>query len=272
MSRFILKKLPFLMFSAVFVLGCKAGGLGLVEIEGPIVSSKEIVKDLKKFEENPAIKGVLVVVNSPGGGVGASQEICEAIKRLKKADKKVVVSMSSIAASGGYYVSAPADRIVALPGTLTGSIGVILSFPVYKDLMDKVGVQVYTVKSREHKDIGSGFRQPTELDTLLLKGVIEDVYQQFVEEVVAGRGLPFDSVYAIADGRIISGRQAYACGLVDTLGTRDDAHRILAELCGLEGTPKLIKIPKKKSFLKQFLEFKLDPLFMPSLRYELQLR
>jgi len=269
MDRFILKKLPFLMF--LFVLGCN-GGLGLVEIEGPIVSSEEIVKDLKRFEENPAIKGVLVVVNSPGGGVGASQEICEAIKRLKKADKKVVVSMSSVAASGGYYVSAPADKIVALPGTLTGSIGVILNFPVYEELLDKVGIQLYTVKSREHKDIGSGFRQPTEQDTLLLKAMIDDVYNQFLEEVVAGRGLPFDSVYAIADGRIITGRQAYSYGLVDTLGTRDDAHRILAELCGLEGTPKLIEIPKRKSFLERFLESKFNQLFQPSLRYELDLR
>lgn len=272
MSRFVLKRLPFLIFPVVFVLGCKAGVLGLVEIEGPIVSSNEISKDLKRFEENPAIKGVLVVVNSPGGGVGASQEICEAIKRVKSADKKVVVYMSSVAASGGYYVAAPADKIVALPGTLTGSIGVILSFPVYEELLGKIGVKVYAIKSREYKDIGSGFRQPTERDTLLLKAMIDDVYNQFLEEVAEGRGLPFDSVYAIADGRIISGRQAYSYGLVDTLGTRDDAHRILAELCGLEGTPKLAKIPKRKSFLEELLESKLDQILMPSLRYELQLR
>jgi protease-4 len=271
MGRIVLKRLPLLMLFAAFVLGCK-GGLGLVEIDGPIAESKEIVEDLKKFEENPSIAGVLVVVNSPGGGVGASQEICEAIKRVKQAGKKVVVSMSSVAASGGYYVAAPADKIVALPGTLTGSIGVILNFPVYEELMDKVGIRFYTVKSREHKDIGSGFRQPTAQDTLLLKAMIDDVYHQFLDEVVAGRDLPPDSVYAIADGRILSGRQAYSYGLVDTLGTRDDAHRILAELCGLEGTPKLIEIPKKKKFLEEFFASKLDQLFMPSLRYELQLK
>ncbi|MBN2378648.1 signal peptide peptidase SppA [candidate division WOR-3 bacterium] len=255
--------------------GCKDGRLGLVKIEGAIYdseNSEKILEDLETFEEDPTIKGVLVAVNSPGGGVGTSQEICEAIKRVKAADKKVVVSMGSLAASGGYYVAAPADVIVALPGTMTGSIGVILNFIVYKGLMDKVGLEAYVVKSREHKDIGSGFRDPTTSDTLLLKAVIDDVYDQFLQEVVEGRSLPFDSVYAIADGRIISGRQAYEYGLVDTLGTRDDAHRILAELCGLEGKPKLVEIPKKLSFWEEFLESKLDPLFMPSLRYQLDLR
>jgi len=265
--------LPLIVLSGLMLLpGCKLARLGLVEIEGAIVESKEIVEDLKKFEENPAIKGVLLVVNSPGGGVGASQEICEAVKRVQAADKKVVVYMSSVAASGGYYVAAPADVIVALPGTLTGSIGVILSFPVYVDLMDKIGIQMYAVKSREHKDIGSGFRQPSEMDTLLLKSMIDDVYHQFLEEVVDGRGLPFDSVYAVADGRILSGRQAYEYGLVDTLGTREDAHRILAELCGMEDTPKLMEIPKQKSLLEEFMESKLGHIFTPSLRYELELK
>ncbi|MBD3286741.1 signal peptide peptidase SppA [candidate division WOR-3 bacterium] len=254
--------------------GCK-DRLGLVEIEGVIYDSSDldkVLEDIETFTEDPSIKGVLVEVNSPGGGVAASQEICEAIKRLKAEDKKVVVSMGSLAASGGYYIAAPADVIVALPGTLTGSIGVILNFIVYKDLMDKVGLKAYVIKSREHKDIGSGFREPTTSDTTLLKGMIEDVYQQFLEEVVADRELPYDSVYAVADGRILTGRQAYEYGLVDTLGTKDDAHKILAELCGFEGKPKLVEIPKKLSFWEEIMETKLQPLLMPSLRYQLDLR
>lgn len=255
------------------IMGCSGGGkLGLVKIEGTIVESEDVVENLRRFQENPAVKGVLVVVNSPGGMVGPSQEIFEAIKRVKDAGKKVVVSMSSVAASGGYYVSLPADVIVALPSTLTGSIGVILNFPVYKGLLEKVGVHVYTVKSREHKDIGSGTREPTPQDTLLLKSMIDDVYAQFLEEVVRWRELPRDSAYAVADGRILSGRQAYRYGLVDTLGTREDAHRILAELCGLAGTPKLVEFPKKQSFMERLMESKLRESFSPSLRYQMDIR
>jgi len=271
MGRLPFKKFSVFVFLGLAALGCR-GRLGLVRIEGVITESEEIVEEMKKFEEDPSIKGVLVVVNSPGGGVGASQEIVGAVKRLKEADKKVVVAMSSLAASGGYYVAAPADKIVALPGTLTGSIGVILTFPVYKELLDKVGIRFHAIKSREHKDIGSGFREPTEKDTMLLKAMIDDVYEQFLTEVVEGRGLPYDSVYAIADGRILTGRQAYNYGLVDTLGTREDAHRMLAEMCGLEGTPKLVEIPKKRSFWEELAESKIQPLLLPSLRYELNLR
>lgn len=267
-QRFSIKKLLPLMILMLLAAGCQ-GRLGYVEIEGAIVESKEICDDLKKFEEDSNIKGVLIEVNSPGGGVGASQEIADGIKRLTQADKKVVVYMSAVAASGGYYVSLPADTIVALPSTLTGSIGVILTFPVYKDLLDKVGVQMYAVKSRDRKDIGSGFRYPEEEDTLLLKSMIDDIYQQFLEEVVEYRGLPYDSVYTLADGRILSGRQAHQCGLVDVLGTKQDAHRILAEMCGLEGTPKLKEIPKERSFWEEFIESRLGVLFGPSVRYEL---
>ncbi len=269
-----MNKLFLLALVVLLILGCgdmATGKLGLVEVEGPIVNSKKVLEDLEKFEHNPVTKGVLVVVNSPGGGVGPSQEIFEGIIDLKDAGKKVVVYMSSVAASGGYYLSLPADRIVALPSTMTGSIGVILSFPVYRDLMNKIGIQVHTIKSRENKDIGSGSRYPTVQDSLLLQGLIEDIYQQFVEEVVKWRKLPYDSVYAIADGRVITGRQAYALGLVDTLGSRRDAHKILAELCGYNDLPKLTEIPKKKSFWEEFVESRLGikNLLAPSLRYEL---
>lgn len=266
-----MKKL-FLLIILASLAGCEGERLGMIKIEGTIVSSEETVKNLKTFEEDPSIKGVLVVVNSPGGGVGASQEIFEAIKSLKDKGKKVVVSMSSLAASGGYYVSLPADKIVALPSTITGSIGVILNFPVYKGLMDKLGIQVYTVKSRENKDIGSGTREPKETDTLLLKQMIDDVYEQFVDEVVLWRNLPKDSVWAIADGRVLSGRQACKLGLVDTLGSREVAHKILAELCEMEGTPKLVEIPKKRSLWDEIMESRIGDFFTPTLRYELQFR
>ncbi len=266
-----MKKLLLLAFLASLA-GCEGDRLGMVKIEGTLVSSEETVKNLKFFEQDSSIKGVLVVVNSPGGAVGPSQEIFEAIKRLKAAGKKVVVSMSTVAASGGYYVSLPADRIVALPSTITGSIGVILNFPVYKDLLDKLGVQMYTIKSRDEKDIGSRTRPPTEQDTLLLKAMIDDVYEQFLDEVITWRKLPRDSVWNIADGRVLSGRQAYKLGLVDTLGTSQDAHEILAKLCGMKGTPKLVEIPKKRSLLEELVESRVEPLLAPSIRFELQFR
>jgi protease-4 len=229
--------------------------LGYVTIQGPITDSRETVRQLKSLAKNPQVKGILIRVESPGGGVTAAHEIYSEIKRIKEAGKPVVVSMGTVAASGGYYVSSPASVIVANPGTLTGSIGVIMELPVIRGLLDKIGMKVEVIKSREAKDIGSPFREMTEADRRLLQGVVSDVYEQFLQVVSAERRIPLDSLKTIADGRILTGRQAKGLGLVDTLGTLEDAKRILADLCGIKGEPKLIKPRPKLGYLwRQFFE------------------
>ncbi len=229
--------------------------LGYITIEGTITDSREVVRQLRAMAKNPLVKGILIRVESPGGGVTAAHEIYSEIKRIRTQGKPVVVSMGTVAASGGYYVSSPANVIVANPGTLTGSIGVIMELPVIRGLLDKIGMKVEVIKSREAKDIGSPFRDMTETDRRLLQGVVSDVYEQFLEIVSSERQIPVDSLEKIADGRILTGRQAKEFGLVDTLGTLEDAKRILAEMCGIKGEPRIIKPRPKLGYLwRQFFE------------------
>lgn len=247
-------------------------GLGYIEIEGTIVDATETVRQLKALEHNSQVKGILIRVNSPGGVTSPSHEIYEEIRRIRDGGMPIIVSMGSLAASGGYYVSAPATKIVANPQTLTGSIGVIMEFPVLKGLMDKVGVKIEVVKSRVSKDIGSPFRDMTDQDRELLQGVVADAYDQFVAIVSKERKIPEDSVRAFADGRIMTGRQALAFGLVDTLGTFEDAKRIAASLCGIEGEPRLIRPSRRlNSWVRDMLEGTAEGLFggfgFPRLRY-----
>ncbi len=238
--------------------------IGVVEIESIITYSKYIVQDLKNFGEDPSIKAIIIRVNSPGGGVAASQEIYDQIKKVAET-KKVVVSMGAVAASGGYYVSLPADVIVANPATITGSIGVIMEFPVLKELLDKIGINFEVIKSREHKDIGSPFRQPTKREKELLQDVVLDVYDQFVEITAQERNLPTDSVLQFADGRVLTGRQAKEIGLVDTLGSFEDAVEITSDLAGIK-KPNLVYPPKRLSFI-DFLTKPMESLLIPRLRY-----
>jgi protease-4 len=247
-------------------------GLGYVEIEGAIVDATETVRQLKALEHNSQVKGILIRVDSPGGVTSPSHEIYEEIRRIRDGGTPIIVSMGSLAASGGYYVSAPATRIVANPQTLTGSIGVIMEFPVLRGMMDKIGVKVEVVKSRVHKDIGSPFRDMTDQDRELLQGVVTDAYDQFVSIVSTERDIPEDSVRAFADGRIMTGRQALALGLVDTLGTFEDAKRIAASLCGIEGEPRLIRANRRiNSWMRDLLMGTAEGLFggfgFPRMRY-----
>jgi protease-4 len=260
--------------SASDVSGLKtwSKGLGYIEIKGTIVDATETVRQLKALEHNSQVKGILIRVDSPGGVTSPSHEIYEEIRRIRDGGMPIIVSMGSLAASGGYYVSAPATRIVANPQTLTGSIGVIMEFPVLKGMMDKIGVKVEVVKSRVHKDIGSPFRDMTDQDRELLQGVVTDAYDQFVSIVSTERKIPEDSVRAFADGRIMTGRQALAFGLVDTLGTFEDAKRIAASLCGIEGEPRLIRPSRRlNSWVRDLLAGTAEGLFggfgFPRLRY-----
>lgn len=246
--------------------GLPAGGssIGVVEVEDVIVSSKTIVKDLKDFTDDPMIRAIILRIDSPGGGVAASQEIYEAVKKARE-KKKVVVSMGAVAASGGYYIALPADRIVANPSTITGSIGVILEYPVFEELFKKIGIRYEVIKSREHKDIGSPFRTITQEERGLLEGVIKDIYDQFVDVTVENRGLSRDSVFRIADGRILTGRQARELGLVDTLGTFEDAVDICGELVGID-KPNLVYPPRRFSFI-DLLTKPMEKLLMPRIQY-----
>ena len=194
-------------------------------------SASETLKDLRKAIKNDKVKGVLLRVNSPGGTVPTSQEIYEAVKELKKKNKIVVVSMGDMAASGGYYVSCAADKIVANPGTLTGSIGVIMNLMNFKALADKVGIEPEVIKSGLFKDIASPYHKMTREERQILTDLIMDSYDQFTQVVAEGRALPIEEVKRIADGRIYSGRQAKAIKLVDELGTYSDALALLQKLC-----------------------------------------
>jgi len=226
--------------------------VGVVEIDGVIADAKPIVSQLKKFRKNEAIKAIVLRINSPGGGVGPSQEIYSEVKKTT-GEKKVVASMGAIAASGGYYVAAAADHVVANPGTITGSIGVILEFTNVEELFRKIGLSAYVIKSGEYKDVGSPLRKMTPKEKELLQGFIDNVYEQFVRAVAEGRQMPEKKVRAIADGRIFSGEQAHELGLVDSLGSMEDALALAAQLGGIEGEPSIVYAEKKKFSLLEYL-------------------
>ncbi len=241
-----------LIFSATVALLSSEIQMGekvaLVRIEGPIVDSKEILEELKRYERDSSVKAIVLRVDSPGGAVAPSQEIYEQIKKLKQ-KKPVVVSMGSVAASGGYYVSAAATKIFASPGTVTGSIGVIMEIPNLKGLLEKLGIKTEVIKSGKHKDLASVFRGIGEEERKILQEVLRDVHEQFIRAVAEGRGLPYERVKEIADGRIFTGRQAKELGLIDQLGNLQDAITEAARLGGIKGEPKVIQKKERVSIL-----------------------
>lgn len=228
--------------------------VALVKLEGVLLSSEHIVEELNDYADDSSIKAIVLRVDSPGGGVVPSQEIYNAVKHARQEGKKVVVSMGSVAASGGYYVAAAADLIVANPGTMTGSIGVKMEFANIEKLLEKIGIKGMVVKSGEYKDVGSPFREMTENEQLLLQGVIDDVQTQFVMAVAEGRKLPEADVRAIADGRIFTGQQALALKLVDQMGDLEHSIRAAAGLAGIKGKPYVVKKDKKMPFFDYLKE------------------
>lgn len=225
--------------------------VGVVECKGTIgdtqngVDADKVTKILKKFEKEDDIKAIVLRVDSPGGAVAPSQEIHDAIKRIK-AKKKVVVSMGNLAASGGYYISAPADRIYAEPGTLTGSIGVIFMHFNVRGLLDWAKVEETTLKTGKYKDTMSPFRPIQEIDREEIQSISDDIYGQFVKAVAEGRGLKEEQVRAIAEGRIYTGRKAKELKLVDELGGMDEALAAAWSLAGQTGEPKFQLAPKER--------------------------
>ncbi|MFH1015346.1 MAG: signal peptide peptidase SppA [Nitrospirota bacterium] len=238
-----------IVISVIFAVFQKNVSLGekvaVVRIEGPIMDSKNTIDEIKGYLKDASIKAIVLRVDSPGGAVAPSQEIYEEVKKATL-KKKVIVSMGSVAASGGYYISAPADRIIANPGTLTGSIGVIMEIPNIEGLMNKIGVKTEVIKSGRHKDIASAFRKMGKEERLILQGVLDDVHEQFIKAVSDGRKIPFDEVKKLADGRIFTGKQAMEARLVDELGTLEDAIAAAGRLAGIKGEPEVVT--KKERF------------------------
>jgi protease-4 len=226
--------------------------VAIIEVKGVIVDAQPTIEKLIQFRKNRNVKAIIVRVDSPGGGVGPAQEIYSEIKKAQR-EKKILVSVGSVAASGGYYIACAADKILANPGSITGSIGVIMESVNVEDLLHKVGVQSVIVKSGKHKDIGSPFRAMTEEEKKLLQSVLDNVHDQFIRAVAEGRNLPVAEVRQLADGRIFSGEQAKDLGLVDELGTLQDTIALAAKMSGIQGEPEVIYPEKSRFSLLDFL-------------------
>jgi protease-4 len=224
--------------------------IAVVDIKGVITSSEEVVRQLKKYRGMSSVKAVLLRIDSPGGGVVASQEMYEEVRKTRDAGTPVVVSMGSLAASGGYYVACGASRIVANRGTLTGSIGVIAEFLQLQELLGKIGVDVKTIKSGKLKDSGTQTRKMTEEEQKYFQALMDDVHRQFMGVVGRERHLSVEDTRALADGRVYTGEQAVPLGLVDTLGTYEDAVSIAAAMAGIAGEPAIVKERKRRSWFE----------------------
>jgi protease-4 len=228
--------------------------VALVEVEGLIANAEPTVLELAQHAEDPAIRAIVVRVQSPGGVVGPTQEIHDAIRRAREKGKPVVASLGSVAASGGYYLAAAADHIVANPGTLTGSIGVIIQLADVESLLKKMGVRYEVVKAGRYKDVGSLARPMSDEERRVLQSLVDDMYDQFVSAVAEGRGLARAAVRELADGRVYSGRRAKELRLVDSLGGLEEAVRKAAELAGIPGKPRLVR-PKRAFRWTDLLEW-----------------
>jgi protease-4 len=249
-----------IFFSALYLIGRSAGTstrfafgekIAIVEIRGVIAQSSGIIDEIHQYLEDDGVKAIILRIDSPGGGVGPSQEIHREVLKVKE-KKKIVTSMGSVAASGGYYIACASDLIVANPGTITGSIGVLMEFTNIEELFKKIGIKGVVLKSGEHKDIGSPFREMTYEEKRIIQEVIDNVHQQFIKAVAQGRKLDCSKVTQIADGRILTGEQAKQLGLVDRIGNLDDAIDAAAKLVGIEGKPDIV-YPRKKFSIWELL-------------------
>ena len=211
-------------------------GIGVLEIDGTIDDSRGVLSELKRLKEAPWIKAIVVRIDSPGGAVAPTQEIFDELQKTKK-NKPLIASMGGMATSGGYYIATACEKIVANPGTLTGSIGVIMQLNNVEELMKKIGVKGYNIKSGANKDIGSPFQPLSPEGREILQSLVDNVYSQFVSAVAKGRGMNEAQVRKLADGRVYSGAQAKELGLVDQFGTLDDAIEFAAKRVGLEENP-----------------------------------
>ena len=249
------------VFTVWLILAVSDDGLpggakvAVVEVQGVIgvgadrgLDTESIVRTLGEYRDDPAVRAVVLRIDSPGGVVAPTQEIFTAVRRLREAKKPVVASLGSVAASGGYYVAVSADRIFASPGTLTGSIGVVMQLANVEGLLKKVGVEYVVVKAGAYKDVGNFARAMTPEERRILQSLLDDVYDQFISAVAEGRGLEPQTVRAFAEGRIYSGRQAHGLKMVDDLGGLEDAIEAAAKMAGLPPKPKVLYPRRRFSF------------------------
>ncbi|HTO93490.1 MAG TPA: signal peptide peptidase SppA, partial [Bacteroidota bacterium] len=222
--------------------------IAVVDLRGEIMSSDAVVRQLKRYRADRSVKAILLHIDSPGGGVVASQEMYEEVRRTRDDGKPVIVSMGALAASGGYYVACGGTRLVANRGTLTGSIGVISEFLQLKEALDKLGIAINTIKAGKLKDAGSPARKMTDDDRTYFQRLMDDVHTQFIDVVVRERKLSRERIRELADGRVFTGEEAVRLGLVDTLGTFEDAVRIAAGIAGIRGEPALVRERHLKAF------------------------
>ncbi|HUN55478.1 MAG TPA: signal peptide peptidase SppA [Smithella sp.] len=259
----ILLALGFMLYLSFYRAGMHSGKnrgfslrdkIGVVSVEGVINDSMDITDQLDEFAKDDSIVAVILRVDSPGGGVAVSQEIYDAVVELRKT-KKVVASMGSVAASGGLLVACGADKIVANPGTITGSISAIMQFANVEELLKKIGLKSSVIKSGQYKDIGSPLREMTPEEKVIIQDLVDDIYNQFIDVIVKERKLPREKVIAIADGRVFSGRKAKELGLVDDLGDMASAAKLASKLAGKDGKYDLVYPAKKRaSFFDYFME------------------
>ena len=220
--------------------------IGVIKINDAIMESESVVKNLNDFHIREDIDAIILRINSPGGGVAASQEIYEKVKQISEQNKKpIIASMATVAASGGYYIACGADTIIANRGTTTGSIGVIMSYPIAARLMQKIGLQFQSIKSGELKDAGNFSRVPTKEELDYFQNLVDDLHRQFVDVVAYERGMLYEGASKLATGEVFSGQQAFDNDLVDIIGTFDDSIELISKLIGINEKPKLV-YPKEK--------------------------
>ena len=252
-----------------------SGEIALVRIQGMLMDSQNIVRQLSDYRHNPGVRGILLRIDSPGGAVAPAQEIYSEIMKLRADHKTVYASMGTVAASGGYYIACAADYVLANPGTLTGSIAAVMAFSNIEELTNKIGVKPVIIKSGKYKDVGSPLRAMNPEERKLLQNVVDDVHQQFVQAVAKGRGLSVSEVNEIADGRIMTGQQALKLKLIDEIGGLEKTLELLAKKIGVEGRPKVIEEKEKTPFFDWLLQSSLSsrlietlmPASLPRLQY-----
>ena len=245
------------------------GKVGIVEIQGVITESKDILNLIKRFREDDEIKSIVVRIDSPGGVIGPSQEIYREIRKTTP-EKKIIASMGSIAASGGYYIAAATNGIIANPGTITGSIGVILAYTNFRAVLDKIGMVPVVIKSGPFKDMGSPTKKMSKEEKDVLQAFVDQAHQQFVSAIAEGRKMDIDHVKSLADGRIYTGEEAVKQGLVDRLGNFEDAIEWAGQLGGIQGRVSTVYKKKEKlSFLKYIMESTLHDLVNQVIRQDI---
>lgn len=227
--------------------------IALLTLDGVIANDADFLRDLKRFRDDRSVRGIVVHVDSPGGAVAPSQSIYQELRKAREEGMPVIASIGSIGASGGYYIALAADSILAMPGSITGSVGVIMQFPNVEDLFERVGVSMDVVKSSDLKDLGSPFRDMSGSERDVLQALVSDVYEQFVEVVVAERGMDEGTVRGLADGRILSGRQALQVGLVDGHGNLPDAIAMAGRMAGLGDDPAIVRPPRPRPSMFELL-------------------